>query len=114
MAGRLDNKERWSAEVTLLAADTTKTLLATPTGTRKTIVVTHVVAHCLVSAAQAVDIKIGSVNVRRLAASEAVGSESFLGPMDYGLIGQAASAMTIVPAAAGPSWHVVAEGYYDS
>jgi hypothetical protein len=32
--------------------------------------------------------------------------------MDYGLIGQAATALTIVPAAAGPSVHVVAEGYY--
>jgi hypothetical protein len=112
MAGRLDNYERWSAEITLGTGDTTKTLLAAPTGTRKAIVVTHCVAHVLVAAAQAVDIKIGTVMVRRLGVSEAVGNESFVGPMDYGLIGQAATALTIVPAAAGPSVHVVAEGYY--
>ena len=116
MAIPQETRKLWQAEITLLAADTTKTLLAAPAGSTTSpetkIVVTHIVAHVLVSAAQAVDIKIGSVNVRRLAASEAVGAETFFGPMINGIEGQALQALTIVPAAAGPSVHVIAEGYY--
>lgn len=104
--------EQWSAEITLGAADTTKTLVATPTGNRKAIVCTHLIARVLVAAAQDVDIKIGTVLLKRIKASEVVGTEAFIGPMVRGLIGQAATALTIVPAAAGPSVHVVAEGYY--
>lgn len=110
MAGRLDNLERWSAEVTLAAADATKTLLAAKAG--RVTVVTHLVSHVLVAAAQAVDIKMGTVMIRRVAISEGVGSESFIGPMDYGLPGPVSTAITIVPTAPGPSVHVVAEGYY--
>lgn len=109
-----ESKEGWSAEITLGAADTTKTLLAAPTGQRKAIVVTHLVAHVLVSAAQTIDIKVGTVVIRKLGASAGVGVETFVGPMVKGLFGQAGQALTIVPAAAGPSVHVVAEGYYDT
>jgi hypothetical protein len=107
-----ENQETWAAEITMLAGDANKTLLAAPTGNRKAIVVTHLVAHVLVSAAQTVDIKIGSVNVARLAASVAVGTETFRGPMIKGLAGQTGQALTITPSAAGVSLHVVAEGYY--
>lgn len=112
MAIPQETRKLWQAEITLLAGDATKTLLAAPVGPETKIVCTHMVARIITSAAQAVDIKIGTVNVRRLAASEAVGTESFLGPMINGLEGQAGQALTIVPAAAGPSVHVVAEGYY--
>lgn len=94
----------------MLAADANKTALAAKAG--RTTVITHYRARILVSAAQAVDIKIGTVNICRFAASEVVGTESFMGPMDFGLIGQAATALTINPAGAGPSIHLVAEGYY--
>jgi hypothetical protein len=104
----------WSAEITLGAADTTKTLIAAPAApyATRTLYVTHIHATSLISAAQAVDIKIGSTNLIRLAASWAVGNETFLGPMIRGLRGQPGQALTIVPAAAGPSIHVIAEGYY--
>lgn len=109
--GRMDRMENWSAEITLGAADTTKTLLALKAGRK--IVVTHIVTRVLISAAQAVNITIGGVNVKRIAASEAVGSESFFGPMERGIVGDAATALLIVPAAAGPSVHAIAEGYYE-
>jgi hypothetical protein len=108
-----ETKKRWSAEITLGAADTTKTLVAAPGLGTTAIVCTHLVARILVAAAQDVDIKIGSVNLRRLKASEVVGTESFFGPMIQGIVGQAGQALTISPAAAGPSVHVVAEGYYE-
>lgn len=110
MASRTGTMERWSAEATLATGDASKTLLAAKTG--RSIVVTFYRARILVAAAQAVDIKVGTVVACKFAASEAVGTESFIGPMDYGLVGQVSTALTITPAAAGPSMHVVAEGYY--
>lgn len=110
MAGPLDNYERWSCSVTMLAADASKTALAAKAG--RTTVCTHYRARILVSAAQAVDIKIGTTVLCSFAASEVVGTESFMGPMDFGLVGQLATALTINPAAAGPSIQLVAEGYY--
>lgn len=107
---RKDNCEPWSAEVTMAAGDATKTILAAKTG--KKTVVTHLVYHVITSAAQAVDIAIGTMNVKRIAASEAVGSEGFIGPMDYGLVGASGTALVATPAAAGPAIHFVAEGYY--
>lgn len=111
MSKRMATQENWSAEVTLLAADATKTLLAARTGRR--IVVTHLVCHQIVSAAQAVNITIGTVTVKRIGVSEAVGSEGFIGPMERGLVGDISTALLIVPTVAGPSVHVVAEGYYE-
>lgn len=104
----------WSAEITLGAGDTTKTLLAAPAApyAGRRIYVTHLHATSLIAAAQAVDIKIGTVNVLRLVASWAVGNETFIGPMIRGLRGDVAGALVITPAAAGPSIHVIAEGYY--
>lgn len=108
--GRMANAECWSAEVTLAASDTTKTLLAAKTG--RVPVMTHMIARILVAAAQTVDIACGTVKYKRFGASEAVGTEAFLGPMEYGLPGVSGTAIVITPAAAGPSVHVVAEGYY--
>lgn len=109
--GRMQTHENWQAEITLGAADTTKTLLAAKAGRR--IVVTHLIAHVLIAAAQTVDITLGTVKVKRLGLSEAVGSEPFLGPMERGIVGDSGSALLIVPSAAGPSVHVAAEGYYE-
>lgn len=111
MGSRMHTRENWSAEITLGAADANKTLLAAKTG-RKT-VVTHLVARVLVSAAQAITIAIGSVAVCKIGASEAVGSESFFGPAEYGLVGDSGTAVVITPAGVGPSLHVRAEGYYE-
>lgn len=108
--GRSAIQEQWSCETTLLAADATKVALPTKTG--RTTVCTFYRARILVSAAQAVNITIGNVTICKFAASEAVSVESFMGPMDYGLVGQAAQPLTITPAAAGPSVHLIAEGYY--
>lgn len=114
MAYRGERAEKWSGEITLGIADATKTHTAAPTGNRKAIVCTHLIARVLVAAAQDVDIKIGTVLLKRIKANEVVGTEAFLGPMVEGLKGQAGQPLTIVPAAAGPSIHVVAEGYYDT
>lgn len=111
MATPQEGYKNWSAEITLGAADTSKTLVAAP-GATQTLVCTHLVARFLVAAAQDVDIKIGTVMLRRFKASEVVGTESFFGPMLRGIVGQLGQPLTINPAAAGPSIHVVAEGYY--
>jgi hypothetical protein len=69
--------------------------------------------HVLVAFAQPVDIVCGGVKFGRMAASEAVGSESFFGPADFGLVGDTkGAAIVITPGGAGPSVHVRAEGYY--
>lgn len=111
MAGRLDNFERWSAQTTLLVGDATKTLLPAKSG--RIAVCTHILANCLVSAAQSVVIACGTMTLMSLAASEGVAAEHFWGPADYGLPGSAVNtAIIITPSAAGSSWHVKAEGYY--
>lgn len=106
-----ENYKRWSAEVTLDTGDTSKSLLAAP-GANKQIVVTFLVASVVVSAAQAVDIAIGTVNVMRIGASPGVAAQQFMGPMVEGIKGIANTALVITPAAAGPKIHVIAEGYY--
>lgn len=94
----------------MLAGDASKVALPAKTG--RTIVCTFYRVRVLVSAAQAVTIAVGTTNICKLAASEAVSVESFMGPMDYGLVGQAGQPLTITPASAGPSLHFIAEGYY--
>lgn len=104
----------WSGEATLGTGETGHTIQAAPATpyAGRTLYVTHVHVTSLVAAAQAIDIKIGSVNIIRLPASWAAGSETFVGPMIRGIKGQAGQALTITPAAAGPSIHAIAEGYY--
>lgn len=108
---RKDNLEPWSISITMAAGDATKTLLAAKSNRR--IVTTHLVYHVLTTAAQSVDVAAGATIVKRIGVSEAVGSEAFLGPMDYGLRGDVGAALIATPSAAGYAIHFVAEGYYD-
>lgn len=108
--GRRDNQEPWALSVTMAAGDATKTLLAARAGLK--IVVTHLVYHVITTAAQTVTVAAGSTDVKKVGASEAVGSEGFIGPMEYGLIGQVGQALIATPSAAGYAIHFVAEGYY--
>jgi hypothetical protein len=102
--------ENFSFSVSMAAADATKTLVAAKAG--RSIVITHFVYHVITSAAQLVTVAAGSMVVKRIGASEAVGSEGFIGPMEYGLVGQSGSALIATPAAAGPAVDFVGEGYY--
>jgi hypothetical protein len=102
--------ENFSFSVSLAAADATKTLVAAKAG--RAIVVTHLVYHVITSAAQLVTVAAGSTVVKRVGVSEAVGSEGFVGPMEYGLVGQVGSPLVATPAAAGPAVDFVGEGYY--
>lgn len=102
--------EQWSAEATLLVGDATRALLAGKAGF--TPFATHVTAMSLVAAAQAIDIKSGAQVIKRLPATFPVGNEAFAGPMFRGIKGISGAGIDIVPAAPGPSVHVVAEGYW--
>jgi hypothetical protein len=102
--------ETWAVEGTLLVGDTTRTLLAARADS--TMVLTHMTARVIVSAAQAVNLTIGSVTVKRFAVSEPIASEAFVGPMLKGIYGQKGQALVATPAAAGPSIHFIAEGYW--
>lgn len=102
--------ENFSFSVTLAAVDATKTLVVAKAG--RAIVITHFVYHVITSAAQLVTVAIGSTVVKRVGASEAVGSEGFIGPMELGVIGQVGQALVATPAGAGPAIDFVGEGYY--
>jgi uncharacterized protein YqgC (DUF456 family) len=108
---RQETLENFSFAVTMLAADATKTLLAARAGKR--ICVTHLVYHVITSAAQTCDVAAGTTVVKSIGASEAVGSEGFIGPMIFGLIGQVSQPLVATPSAAGYKIHFVGEGYYD-
>lgn len=108
--GRSAVNEQFSFSVSLAAADASKTLVAAKTG--RSIVITHFVYHVITSAAQLVTVAAGTTVVKRIGVSEAVGSEGFVGPMEYGLIGQSGQALIATPAAAGPAVDFVGEGYY--
>jgi hypothetical protein len=95
----------------MAAGDATKTLLTAKSGRR--IVTTHLVYHVLTTAAQSCDVAAGTTTVKRIGVSEAVGSEGFLGPMEFGLQGERGQALIATPSAAGYAIHFVAEGYYD-
>lgn len=108
--GRQAVNEPFSFSVSLAAGDATKTLVAARTG--RCIVITHLVYDVITSAAQLVTVAAGTTVVKRIAPSVAVGAEGFVGPMDYGLVGQSGSALVATPAAAGPAIDFVGEGYY--
>jgi hypothetical protein len=114
MAGPIDNYELWSSTVILDTGDTSKTIVAVPSGTRKRIVVTFIHCFSVIAAAQAVQAKIGTVVVADLPATWPVASEFFSGSLYKGLRGDAGAALVITPAAAGPRIHVIAEGYYET
>lgn len=103
---------RWSSQITLGAADTTKTVQAAP-GAGKRLVVTAYMMTVVISAAQSVDLEdtSGTVEVAKMAASLAAGTQFRSPTLDEGLKLTVNEALLIKPAAAGPSVHVWAEGY---
>lgn len=104
--------ERFSVEVTALAGDATKVVLAAKAGRRAVVTYCHVIG--LVAAAQAFDVQSSdaAVNVVRAGASLAVNAELFFGPMIEGVVLPIGTGIRYQPAAAGPSVHIVCEGYY--
>jgi hypothetical protein len=104
------NLQPWSVSVLLAAGDATKSLKATP-GAGKALVVTKWSYRSITSAAQAITIGDGTVTLDNLAASITVGN-LVEGPLlDYGVKLTANTALSITPAAAGPSGRIIAEGY---
>lgn len=103
--------ERWATAGFLLVGDATRTIVAAPSGNRKKIVVTHLHLFSLIAAAQITQVTIGTLVLAELPATWTAGFEFFFGPCIHGLSNDG-SALLIVPAAAGPRIHYVAEGYY--
>lgn len=102
--------QRFSVQNTLGAADASKTLLDVGAGV--TVVVMNIKATCIASAAQSVYVgdTSGTVKAISLGASFPVHGESALQLLE-GLKLTEGEDLIIKPAAAGPSFHVVAEGY---
>lgn len=110
--GEIGQYQPFVAEVTLGAGDATKTLKAATTGV--SYVVTGVYATCLVSAAQTVFVgdSSGTVKALSIAASFTLHNQVRTGPLNRaGLVLTEGEALIVKPAAAGPSFHVVVEGY---
>lgn len=107
-----ETAERFSFEVTALAGDATKVLLAAKANRRPVVTYCHVIG--LIAAAQAFDIQSsdGAVNVIRVGASLAVNAELFYGPLVEGVVLPIGTGIRYQPAGAGPSVHIVCEGYY--
>lgn len=91
-----------SVRVALLAADTTRTLIAAPpAGVRIRIFkITYV---SVTSAAQAVVVAAGATTVLNLGASIAAGRVPDTGWLEGGMLMPAATALIATPAAAGPA-----------
>lgn len=102
--------QRFSAQVTLGTGDASKTLLAGVAGAR--IFVNLAKVTCLVSAAQAVYVgdTSGTVKALSLAASYPLHSEARTESI-VGLQLTSGEDLIIKPAAAGPSFHCVVDGY---
>lgn len=105
-----ENYQRFCVQNTLAVGDATKVLIAAVTGVQY--FVTAVCATCLVSAAQSVYVgdSSGTVKALSLAASFPAHSQAFT-QLNEGLALTSGQALSITPAAAGPSFHVVVEGY---
>lgn len=105
-----ENYQRFCVQNTLAAGDASKTLMAAVSGVRY--YVTAICATCLTSAAQSVYVgdSSGTVKALSLAASFAQHSQAFT-QLQEGLALTLSEALVIKPAAAGPSFHVVVEGY---
>lgn len=109
--GNTAHNQAWSAQVTLLAADTTKTLKAAP-GAGASLVVTDLACTSLTSHAATTDIEdtSGTVEAMRIATTATV-NQRHVTSLSQGLPLTANEALIIKPSAAGPSLHCVAEGY---
>lgn len=106
-----DQFPRWSAQATLAAGDSTKTIKAAA-ATGYQLVVTRYAITSVTSAAQAVDLEdtSGTVEVCKLAASMTVNTQ-VRAEFVNGLALTKAEALILKPAAAGPAMHCWAEGY---
>lgn len=105
-----ENYQRFCEEVTLGAADASKTIKAAVTGVQY--FVTSICATCLVSAAQTVYVgdSSGTKKALSLASNFPAHSQAFT-QLNEGLGLTVGEAIIVKPAAAGPSFHVVCEGY---
>ncbi len=105
-----ENYQRFCTQNTLAVGDATKVLMAAVSGV--TYFVTSVCVTCLVSAAQTVYVgdSSGTVKALSLPASFTAGAQAFT-QLLHGLQLTKSQALSITPAAAGPSFHVVVEGY---
>lgn len=98
----------WAVEADLLAADTTRVVIAAAAGITRIVVTVNCTV--LTSAAQAVDVESsdGAVEVLRLPVS-ATGQHRL--QLIHGIALPSGTGLRIQPVAAGPAVHCVAEGY---
>jgi hypothetical protein len=97
-----------TVKVDLAAADASKTLIAAPSGgvtdpEKAGIRIHRIVYISKTSAAQALSVDIGTVNILDLAASVTAHTVIDTGFMDGGIRGQVETALVATPAAAGPA-----------
>lgn len=110
MALPFEDYQRFSVEETLGIGDASKTLMAAATGVQYFI--TTVILTSLVAAAQTIYVgdSSGTKKALSLPISLAAGTQYFSQLLE-GLAMTVGEAVIIKPAAAGPSVHVVCEGY---
>lgn len=111
MATRIGTQELWSVS-TKIGAGAGATNLVAARANRK-LVCTLCRIHVIATAAQSADITIGAAVVASLGVSEPVGSETYLGDMARGVVGDVSAALAYTPSAAGYALLVTAEGYYE-
>lgn len=106
-------RQPWSAQVNLLAADTTRAVKASP-GAGLKLVVTRWSYQSVTSAAQTMTLGDGTITLDVYAASITAGVRVD-GPVGFelGVPLTANTALSITPAAAGPAGRMFAEGYID-
>ena len=111
MSFQLEIYPRFSVQDTLGAADATKVLVAGVAG--RIIVVTYAKITSLISAAQVVFVggATGPIRILSLAASFPVNTEART-ELQVGIPLAVGDSLVITPASAGPSMHVVVEGFF--
>jgi len=113
MARNRDVQAPWCACVAFVAGDATKVIKAAP-GAGKALVITRLHTNITTSAAQVISIGDGTTILQNLAASQAVGPVPGSISLEEGVELAANTALSYLPAAAGPAGFVIAEGWIRS
>lgn len=108
-----DVQAPWCAVVAFIAGDVSKVIKAAP-GANKALVVTRWQVVITTSAAQTFNVGDGTTNLASFAASVAVGPTTPSPSLEEGVELLANTALSYLPAAAGPAGYVIAEGWIKS
>lgn len=103
----------WCVNVLLAAVDATKAIKAAP-GAGYKLVVTKWSYRSITSAAQTMTLTDGTITIDNFPVSITVGSLVEGPKLEVGVALTANTALSLTPAAAGPSGRLIAEGYIDN